>query len=258
MVALAIWIILREPRKYVGRIATCALLLIVLQGMLGGLTVLLLLPPAVSVAHACLAQAFFCLTVTLAVVTGPRWESLDALHGAGSREAGGPRPGLFTLAALLTGAIYLQLILGAVMRHMGAGLAIPDFPLSFGRLVPSLDVPTVAIHFAHRAWALVVTSLAIWTSARVLTRRRGEPLLARPVLLMISLLAAQITLGALTVWTRKAVLPTTAHVACGAALLATSLVLSLRSRRLPERRASRGIISPAVSTEPIGSRAGLA
>ena len=269
MVVLATWILLRDPRAYVGRIAACALLLIVLQGMLGGLTVLLLLPPAVSVAHACMAQAFFCLVVTLAVVTGPRWESSSASFGDGSVETGESRSRVFTLAACLTGAIYLQLILGAVMRHMGAGLAIPDFPLSFGRIVPPLDVPppdvpAVAIHFAHRAWALVVASLALATSARVLIRRRGEPLLARPALLIIALLAAQITLGAFTVWTRKAVLPTTAHVACGAALLATSLVLSLRSRRalrpLPPgaRRASRAVVPEQVPTERLDSRAGLA
>ena len=118
------------------------------------------------------------------------------------------------------------------MRHIGAGLAIPDFPLAFGRIVPPLDSTPVAIHFAHRVWALVVSVIAVWTAVRIMRRHRQQPGLFRPAILLLSLLATQIALGAATIWTRRAVLPATAHVACGAALLAASVVLMLRSFRL--------------------------
>ena len=234
MTVLAVWLAIRESRKWVARLGVVALLAVILQGVLGGITVLFLLPTAVSVAHACLAQAFLGLTVVLAVVTGPGWRTL-ATRATRSIDTG-PGLGLQHLTIALAGAVYIQLILGALMRHTGAGLAIPDFPLAFGRLVPPLTSAPVVIHFAHRVWAVAVTALVVWVAARVLGRHRGVPALTRPVILMLALLAAQITLGAVTVWSGKAVTPTTAHVACGAALLATGVVLALRSHRLFSRR----------------------
>jgi cytochrome c oxidase assembly protein subunit 15 len=219
MTVLAIWIFLREKRRSIGWLAAAALAAVIVQGMLGGITVLFLLPPAVSVLHACLAQAFFCLTVALAVVTGRNWP--------GDRGAA-PRRDLRGWAAAATLAIYLQLILGAVMRHTGAGLAIPDFPLALGRLVPPLGDAKVAIHFAHRLWALVVVLLIAAVVRRALRSPEGRPALFSPAILMALLAALQIALGAFTVLSGKAVVPTTAHVATGAALLGTSVVLTLR------------------------------
>ncbi|MGH7408399.1 MAG: COX15/CtaA family protein [Candidatus Methylomirabilales bacterium] len=223
---LAIWIWVRERRAWVRGLGIGALLAILLQGLLGGLTVLTLLPAPVSVAHALLAQVFFCLTVTLAVVTGPGWA------GRAAPSAGGVAPGLPTLCALTVAAVFGQLILGAVMRHTGAGLAIPDFPLAFGRLLPPLDSEAVRIHFLHRVGAVVVTACVGWTVVRVLARHRRDAWLVRPALAAAGLLLAQLALGALTIWTQKAVLPTTAHVAGGAGMLAASLTLTLRAFRL--------------------------
>ena len=118
------------------------------------------------------------------------------------------------------------------MRHTGAGLAIPDFPLAFGRVIPPLESQAVVIHFLHRLGALVVTVGIGWTVGRVLRQYRTETVLSRPALLLVALVLVQLTLGALTIWTRRAVLPMTAHVAIGAAVLATSLVLTLRIYRL--------------------------
>ena len=145
-VALAVWLARREPRRWVRRLGYLALAAVVAQGVLGGLTVLLLLPTAVSVAHACLAQTFFCLVVTIAVVTSPRWTS----SARTLREALATSP-VGRSAAVTAGAVFLQLLVGAVMRHTRAGLAIPDFPLSLGRVVPPLGSFPVAIHFVHRA-----------------------------------------------------------------------------------------------------------
>jgi len=222
MVLLTQW----EPRLWVRWLARVAVLAVLLQGTLGGVTVLFRLPLAVSVTHACLAQAFLGLVVTLAVCTAPRWQA---------RPAGGveqQQPALWVLATITAGMVYLQLILGALMRHMGAGLAIPDFPLAFGRLVPPLEAPAVVVHFVHRLWALAVTLCVGWMMARILSRYRAERRLLRPALLLVGLVLLQLLLGVLIIWTRCAVLPMTAHVAVGAAVLATSVVIALRAARL--------------------------
>ncbi|MBI3078288.1 MAG: heme A synthase [Deltaproteobacteria bacterium] len=241
---LAVWMWLKEPRAWLRGLAAAALLAVLLQGVLGGITVLFLLPIAISVAHASVAQAFFCLTVALAVFTGPGWEGPARTSARGSRS---PLP---RLCAATTAVVYLQLVLGAVMRHMGAGLAIPDFPLAFGRLVPPLDAPGVLIHFLHRVGAVVVTACVLWTLACVVRRHAEEPRLLRPAVGAAGLVAVQLALGALTIWTSRAVLPTTAHVAVGAAVLASSLVLTLRSYQLagePRPSVRGGLLSEQVA-----------
>jgi cytochrome c oxidase assembly protein subunit 15 len=223
--ALTLWVVRREPRRGVRVMAVCALGLVLVQAVLGGLTVLFKLPLAIAVAHAGCAQAFFCLVVSLCVVTNRRW--------VGEEPRTFDRGGLplASLAALTTACIYAQILIGALMRHMGAGLVIPDFPLSFGRLVPDRFPFPVAVNFAHRMGALVVAILILWTVFRVIRFYRGLPVLYRVALLLGALLIVQVSLGALTVWSGRAVVPTTAHVALGAALLATSLTLTLRAFR---------------------------
>jgi cytochrome c oxidase assembly protein subunit 15 len=235
-IALAVWLWRREPRRWVRRLGVAAIGAILLQGTLGGLTVLFLLPTPVSVAHATLGQTFFCLMVSLALFTSPGWRR-SAPHIV--EPAGGVS--LRALSLVAVGAVYVQLIAGALMRHSGAGLAIPDFPLAFGRLVPPLESPLVAVHFAHRLGALMVAGAIAVVATRVLRRHAGEAALRRPVLLLIALVCTQILLGAITVWTRKSVVPTTLHVLTGALVLATTVVLALRSHRLV--RAPKG--SPA-------------
>jgi cytochrome c oxidase assembly protein subunit 15 len=224
-VILVVWLMRAEPRRWVRRLGIAALLAVVAQGALGGLTVLLKLPVAVSVAHAGVAEIFFCLTVTIALVTARGW--LEAW--AGAPDAGSPS--LATLGALTVGVTYAQILIGALIRHSGAGLAIPDFPLSFGRLVPPLTSPLVLYAYAHRVGALAVAVCGLWTAARILRRHGGVPGLRRPALALVVLLAWQIFLGAAIIWSRKAVVPTTTHLVSGALLLATSLVIALRARR---------------------------
>jgi len=220
---LAVWVVLRESRPAVRVLGLLALFTVVLQGVLGGITVLYRLPLAVSVAHACLGQVFFCLTVTLAVVTARAW--IDPP----TRLTPSMLP---TLATVTTGLVGLQLVLGALVRHTGAGLAIPDFPLAFGRVVPPLATPFITIHFAHRVGAVVVAAGVLttaWVTHRAHVRQRW---LLRPALLAVALMATQVALGATIIWTQRAVVSTSAHVVVGAALLACSLVLTLRAHRL--------------------------
>jgi heme a synthase len=243
MVVLAFWLWLKEPRPWVRRLGFIALLAVIAQGVLGGVTVLFLLPIGVSVAHGTLAQTFFCLTIALTLFTAPEWQKAPA------QIEDRHRPSLQGLTIATTAAVYVQLILGAVMRHTKSGLAIPDFPLAFGRIIPPFDSAKIAIHFTHRLGALVVTILVAWTVIRVIRHYRQEKKLLQPAILLAVAVAAQIALGALTIWTQKAVIPTTAHVATGALILGTSLVLALRAYRLlvvPERVRAEGGIGEAI------------
>ena len=253
MIVLAFWLWRMEPRQWVRRLGYLALAAVVTQGILGGITVLWFLPDPISIAHASLAQIVFCLTSAIALFTSPGWKRAYNVAPAGPPE-GGPHMAstgspegahlasgfsrttaddrrLQRVAAMTTGWIYLQIVVGATMRHTDAGLAIPDFPLAFGHLIPPQWDAGIAIHFAHRVGALVATVLIVITTSRVFRvhRRRGE--LMRPALLLLVLLTAQITLGALTVLSGKQYVINSLHVVTGASVLVTSLVLALRAHR---------------------------
>jgi heme A synthase len=272
MAVLAVWLARSEPRRWVRGLGFAALGTVILQAVLGGMTVLLLLPPAVSVSHACLAQTFFCLTIAIALVTSRGWTAIPSLSPSASPSAPPPAsssasPSAYTrrwnaatntfrqadddrahagaasnasgtafagippsdsLALLTFGAVYVQLTLGAVMRHMEAGLAIPDFPLAFGRLLPPHWSGPIAINFAHRVWAIAVVALGTALMVRILRAHHGRPDLRWPAILLGLLLPSQVILGAATVLSLKQAFVATAHVATGALILATSLVLAVR------------------------------
>src|SRR5205085_10416440 len=118
---------------------------VVLQGVLGGLTVLFYLPPAISSAHAGLGQAVFCLTLGIAMMSSPRWNDQH------TKRIERTRFGLRTLSVVTVVAIFCQLLIGAVMRHTNSGLAIPTFPFTpNGSLIPDFTYFGIAINFAHR------------------------------------------------------------------------------------------------------------
>lgn len=223
-VVLASWTWLKETRHWVRVLSLVALLSVITQGILGGLTVKYLLPTALSMMHACLAQTFFCMTIAMAYFTSPTWKrglpAIQENHGGIS---------LSRLCLLTTGSIYLQLLLGAWMRHTESGLAIRDFPLASGRLIPEFTDYHVGIHFAHRMGALLVTGMIAWTFVRMYSRHQHDPLLFRPALILAILVFAQLSLGAFTIWTGKSPTITTVHVATGALILGTSFLLTLRA-----------------------------
>jgi heme a synthase len=225
-IILASWTAMVEKRTWVRKTAFAAAAIIVVQAILGGITVLYLLPLPVAVAHAGTAQALVCVMVAMALFTNPKF-------GTGPRlEDDTGRPRVATLATITTTVIYAQILIGAVMRHLGAGLAIPDFPTSFGHLTPPFISVAIDVNFAHRCGAVAVAILVLWTVTRIFRRYRDRPELTRPALLLTVLLLTQVTLGALTIWSGRAVLPTTTHVTIGAAVLATSLALTIRIRAL--------------------------
>lgn len=210
-IILAVWTWRVDSRRWMKYLGVTALGLVIGQGILGGLTVLFYLPPAISSAHAALAQTFFCVVVLIAVFTGRKWveEVPQILSDDG-------RPSLFSLTLLSIAVLYLQLILGAMFRHHG---------LSWWPHV--LNAATVAI---------VLT----WTSIRGLSRYSMIDAVQRPAITMLALMIAQLCLGFVAfltrvAWGRDAVQPelpmvisTVAHVAVGALLLATTVVLAVQ------------------------------
>ncbi|HVY61425.1 MAG TPA: heme o synthase [Planctomycetota bacterium] len=223
-VALALYASRKEPRRWVRRLAATAAVAVLCQATLGGLTVLFKLHSLpVSLGHAGLAQAFLSIVTALAVVTSPAW------RGAHEDPFGGGRDRVLRGLSIATAAaVYGQILLGAWVRYTpGAAFAIPDFPLAYGRLVPPFDGWSIVVQFVHRCGAALVSLLAIATIARVARKHWQEPMLRRPAIALGALLCAQVLLGGATIWTVKAVVPTTFHVATGAAVLACSVILAL-------------------------------
>ena len=251
ILVLALWLWRAEPRPWVRRLGFAALAAVVTQGVLGGITVLWYLPDAISIAHASLAQLVFCTTVSIALFTSSGWmRAYD--RGAG------PTPDdamLRAVALTTTGLVYLQIVVGATMRHTDAGLAIPDFPWAFGHVIPPHWDGRIAVHFAHRMGALIVSTAVLATSGHVLYHhwRRGE--LVRPALLLLLLVACQITLGALTVLSGKHYIINSLHVVTGASVLVTTLVLTLRAHRA---RFAGGFVTDGRSATNPASHAGAA
>ncbi len=228
-IVLTVWTWRADRRRWMKYLGVTALGLVIAQGILGGLTVLFYLPPAISSAHAALAQTFFCVTVLIAIFSGQRWvEEIPRV------EFDERRPSLFTLTLLSVLVLYVQLILGALFRHHG---------LSWWPHV--LNAGTVAIVLS-------------WTVVRALSQHSEIDALRRPAITMLSLLIAQLCLGFVAfltrvAWGRDAVQPelpmvisTVTHVAVGALLLATAVVLAVQVWRHV----------PIASTERVPSRQG--
>lgn len=217
-----------ERRPWMRKLALLALGTVIAQGVLGGITVLYYLPPAVSTAHATLAQTFFCLVVVLAVVTGREW-----METSPAQIVERHRPTVRTLATLAAASVYLQLILGAAFRHSGI------------KLLP------------HLISAAVVTLLLLWTTMRVLTEHSAVPQLRKTARVLLILLLMQLSLGFAAYLTRvewgketaqpmlSMVIATVAHVAVGALVLATSVVLAVQAYRHSAAQAEAGIAQPA-------------
>jgi len=210
-IILAIWTWRTEGRRWMRILGVAALGTVIAQGILGGMTVLFYLPPAVSSTHAALAQTFFCITVVIALFTGRR-----RIEEQPRVEFDTRRPSLVTLTWLSIFVLYVQLILGAMFRHRGLGW------------------------WPHVVHAAVVTVVLSWTAIRALSQYSRIEAVRKPAITMLSLMIAQLCLGFTAFLTRVAwghsavqpelpmVISTVAHVAVGALLLATAVVLAIR------------------------------
>src|SRR5687768_6211180 len=223
----AIWLQRREPKKFVRKLGWLSLGAVIVQGMLGGLTVIFLLPKVISISHAALAEIFFCINVSIAFFTSDWYSRLRTME-----KGDAPAAGSWALTAL----VFAQILAGAAMRHLGAGLAIPDFPLSFGRLVPEFASVDITAAFIHRAGGFVVAAAVMAMAIRLLRFERSHPLRFLAHLLLI-VVAAQVMLGGYVIWIGKQPHITRLHVMLGASTLCISLILTLSSRTIAWRKA---------------------
>jgi cytochrome c oxidase assembly protein subunit 15 len=251
---LAIWIWTVDPRAWMRRLGSAAFLLVVAQGVLGGLRVTHS-SLALAMVHGCTAQAFLCVLVLIAIGLSPRWEAVP-LHGENLR-------GICRTGWLLVAAVYTQLVIGAVMRHLKAGLAIPTFPRSGlnGEWIPPYWCTGVAFNFAHRIGAVVVTLIILALLAQITVAAGREMLLVKPARWLVVLVIMQIGLGVHVILKLRPPTLTTLHVLNGAIILSTSFLLAVRASRLSsnarksKEHKSPGLINPC---QPLPSIRGVA
>ena len=244
-VTSSFWPSCEASPKWLRWCGVAALVAVILQGVLGGLRVVLL-KDALGIFHATVAQLYFALVCAIAFCTSRWWETPpgrlpSTLHNR-----------LFNCFLLTTLLILGQLTLGAAMRHQHAGLAIPDFPLAYGKLWPAMDAASVAhynaqrmevtnvnpitasqilLQMVHRLLALTIlgaVAFSAWFARRSLGRQER---LSRLALVWLGLILTQGLLGAATVWSNKAADVATAHVVVGALALALGVLLSIISSR---------------------------
>jgi cytochrome c oxidase assembly protein subunit 15 len=211
-IVLAVWLWRVERRAWMKRLGLAALGAVIAQGILGGLTVLFLLPRPVSIAHACLAQLFFSTTVSLAVFTSPGWtRGPQIVDDAGM-------PPLRMLAVVVAIAVLCQVALGAAYRHKVLGL------------------------MPHIVGALVVAGLVLIASLFVLIQYASHPALKKAAHSLLGLTFVQMFLGIAAYMSRITytetarpepvmVLFTVLHVAAGALTMAASVALAIQVLR---------------------------
>jgi len=232
-IILAVWMWHAENRQWLCNLGYLALFLVVLQGVLGGLRVTML-NDEIGIFHACLAQAFLGLLVVIALVTTRFWQSLSDVDVDLAKFRG-----IKSLALFTTVAIYLQLALGATMRHQHRDLAILDFPTAYRQWIPDTSVNALGsinawrdaralsdvtafqiwLQMAHRFLAVIIAIAIITLCLRIWKNLREVPALRRLSILWVVLVLYQIILGAWTIWSNKAADIATAHVAMGALML---------------------------------------
>lgn len=247
-IILALWLWRGEDRRWLRNLGFAALGLVILQGVLGGLRVTML-KDEIGVFHACLAQMFFGLLIVITLATSRLWQRISITHVPFS-----PVRALVRIAILTTAVIYVQLALGATMRHEHRDLAILDFPTACGQVIPTVTTAKLVeindwrnahalsevtpfhiwLQMAHRFLALVIAAGVIVCLFRTRAAElRGTPL-ARLSDVWFLLLAGQITLGAWVIWSNKAADIATAHVALGAIMLALGVTISAISLRFSQ------------------------
>jgi heme a synthase len=245
-IILAVWLWRVESRRWLRNLGFAALCAVIVQGVLGGLRVTML-KDEIGIFHACLAQGFFAMLIVITLATSRLWRriSADAVPSRAARSLG-------RIAVVTTIVIYLQLALGATMRHQHRDLAILDFPAAYGQLIPDVSAAKLAeinawrdaralsdvtpfqiwLQMAHRFLALVIAAGVVACLFRARTTGLGSTPLARFSDAWLLLLVCQITLGAWVIWSNKAADIATTHVAVGATMLAVGVAISAISLRI--------------------------
>lgn len=229
-----------EDRRWVKTLAGVAVLAVIVQGVLGGLRVTEH-NAVLGLFHGCLAQSFFALVAVIALVTSRFWRAL-------SRHEADPRLLIFRRWTLVvTAMVFIQLVLGAAMRHSHSGLAVHDFPTVYGGVLPPLaatavntinqvraagsELPTsvglILLQYVHRVWAVALVIGIVSIGIAALRQANFPPLLKRFALIWMLLVTVQFVLGAWTIWSNKAADIATSHVLFGALTLMNGVLFSV-------------------------------
>jgi len=248
-----------EQRRWVKWLAGIAVFAVIVQGILGGLRVTEH-NALLGLFHGCLAQSFFCLTAAIALVTSRFWMNLKAATDVDAIR----RLRSWTIG--VTVMIFVQLAMGASMRHSHTGLSIPDFPTAYGGILPPLDATSIAainevrvskeaqppitaglilLQYFHRIWAVAILIVLHSVAVRMIRQRELASRIRFAARLWIVLVIAQIALGAWTVWSNKAADVATAHVFVGALTLMTGVLLSVALSAMIARSAGSKEIGTA-------------
>jgi cytochrome c oxidase assembly protein subunit 15 len=220
----------------------------------------------IGIFHACVAQAFLGLLVFIALVTTKFWSSLAERRFDFQKFSP-----MKAIAIAITVAIYVQLALGATMRHQHRDLAILDFPTANGAWIPDTSATALAkinawrdaralsdvsafqiwLQMVHRFLALIVAIGIVAFCARVWREILGFAALKRLSLLWMILVLGQITLGAWVIWSNKAADIATAHVALGAVILSFGVSISAICWRVSLSEIGRARPPGAPRSEPV-------
>ncbi len=248
-IILSVWLWMREDRRWVRNLGVVAVIGVILQGILGGLRVTMM-KDQIGIFHACVAQSFLGLLVFIALVTTQFWRS-SANRLVDSKNF---LP-IKTLAIAIAVAIYIQLALGATMRHQHRDLAILDFPTANGAWLPDTSVIALAkinarrdaralsevtafqiwLQMTHRFLALVIAIAIIAFCVRIWRYPHASTVLKRISFLWVVLVFCQVALGAWVIWSNKAADVATTHVAMGAVMLSFGVSVSAICWRMSER-----------------------
>jgi cytochrome c oxidase assembly protein subunit 15 len=226
-IGLFLWTYLREAREWVRTLARILLWVVILQGVLGGARVRFdqlnimsehnLLAQSFAVMHACGAMVVLGTLVALTLASTRRW--IEAGAGLNVQQALGVK----RWGIIATVAIFLQILVGAIMRHADAGLALVKFPMSTTTTwLPAYWNFDVGVHFAHRIGAILVTVILVVFLGKLWGSPSAKRALGYGAILIAFILCLQIFLGALTIWTAKNPYAATAHHLVGAFLLAST------------------------------------
>lgn len=253
-IILCIWLwVIGKGRRWISWLGTAALLMVIFQGVLGGIRVTEI-DWRFGIVHGILGQLYFCLIILVAAVTGKKWLKLPPAGFSADKLNKPVRMGWVLLGVLL-----IQLSLGAAMRHSGAGLSVPDFPTFYGSWLPPMSQSALdkamaehpldtqydkngnEVHFkvfhvhlnmGHRLWALVVVVHVLLLLSSLKAFIGDMPILASPMRAILLLLVVQLMLGMLVIWTGKHPEIATAHQVVGATLLGLVCLVQIRMMRL--------------------------
>jgi heme A synthase len=234
-------------RPWIRKAAVLGIVALLIQAVLGGLTVIFRLPDAVSTSHLGLAFLFLALAVVLTIGTGP---SAAVTFEPEASRAGTIRRWSIVAATL----VFAQSLVGALVRHMEAGMACPDIPLCLGRVVPPMANHLIVVHFSHRMLGYLVAAAVLLTAVQVRRLTDSRRLRRLAAWAAVGVLA-QMGLGFASVYSTLAVVPVSLHTLVAASVL--SLLVALATLTWPRRQDPAEAVRPpgeSFAAESLGGR----